>query len=1403
MAKRDIVLNIKINDDQADASVKRLNKEIERIGITAVSSGSVLKSAFSSFAGNLLSTAVTTGVSAINSLITSVKDLGLQAIQAGADFEQTRNAIQVFSGGAVAAQKDLKDLENLARNTPGLGLETAEKGFLRLRSVGFEAKLAKDFLEGLSKVKILSGGTQDDLEAVLYNLVQVKAQGKLTGDELKESLGRLPALAPIIQNAFGTINTKKIAELNLTSGQFFDRLNSALKNTAGASGGLNDAWQKLQDQVLTIGREFSKPILQPLTRSITEMTTGLGESKNAWADWGQYVGDIITGLEVKRREGQQKSAAFAIQQEKLANMSFWEKTAFRSRFQKDSDIPVSQKEIQEYLKRNGGTGTIGFVDNLAEIGKKERLANTPKVLNKDFSNSPSDLLESVYGVTSENKNATDEIAAQAEIFRQKQLERIDAYYSQIKNIRQTAFDLEVAQNANNSEKVFQITQSDFQKQISETLAFYNQKIKLSGTDADAIFALEIEKNNSVRELQTKQAVEQINFDRQQNEKRRQVYLEFKQLQLREVSSILDSQLFDAQRAIDREISSYSEGYNELIELTQKRFNIISQITSEQYQTRLQDETLNAQQRVNLEKEMSLSLQDLAEENRRKLIEISDRQYEQQISQLENYQSEVSERYKDLADTYATIGSAFFNPDTFNSNTLGKFQENILKQSQTSSLTEQIKLAKNEVQKLQKAYYALSSDDVNFAKTEQAFTTVKQKAFDLEQQLENLQKSIPSAFNSLGQFAEQISKGSIKAFDEASKKILEYRQLIEREDLKFEIGATKDLIQHAKLDAKLAQDTVKQKEYEIKLTKLLRDQEKLGLSQSIELTEHYNDSLEGLTATLKDLRNGSKAAFAGLEYNAQKAVLTEQIGLFQEIVNLKARIANIDGIGALNAQRKELEYIAQNIKTLDESFADFKITIADGIVQQINQPFDKLRDSLKDLPPIVKGIATAFIDLANQIVLAFSQKIIMQLFGLGSGSNGGSSSSGGGWLNGILKAIGIGGGGSNIGGTPSFNPNRFSGAETFTGNGAISVPFLGSSNGTSFGGGGGMWGGWNDIKAERDAVNKGKFGLKDGMALGAIGLQIIGSLIKGRVGNTVSMAGTGMSLGMAIGSAIPVLGTVIGGLIGGGVGALFGWLMGDPKQKVDKRENMPKLQEVFTDALKQLRELAADKNSLFNDPAGAISKANELRAQIASGGGVKMESKKYKQIAQQQIASKLIEADEIIKNIREMADSATIASDVDKRLETNFASGVFMDKKFMSQYGQFKRRNGFLGGTWTSRDYLPSLLADGEFVINPKQASKMREKAGFDIFAHGNIPNYSQGTFVTPSPRVSVPSVTGTSADSSAPNQSKQPIVIKLYVNNSGIVESDIKEVLMDSLSDSDVQIEVVKTYDKGKSRRVS
>jgi len=242
------------------------------------------------------------------------------------------------------------------------------------------------------------------------------------------------------------------------------------------------------------------------------------------------------------------------------------------------------------------------------------------------------------------------------------------------------------------------------------------------------------------------------------------------------------------------------------------------------------------------------------------------------------------------------------------------------------------------------------------------------------------------------------------------------------------------------------------------------------------------------------------------------------------------------------------------------------------------------------------------------------------------------------------------------------------------------------------------------------------------AIGGVA-NIVGGLIGGRVGGFISGAGSGLAMGASIGTMImPGIGTAIGAVVGAIGGGLLSLIGGDPKRKRDKNEKLPQLTQGFTDSLAQLRQLIQDVRTLRVSPDSALARATELRASIASGFGIQWESKKYRNLAQQQITQRLAEADALIAELRNVADVSRAAGERERRLLPEFAGGVYMSPAFMA----FRRRNGMMAGAWTGRDEIPAMIAKREMVLNPFQQSDIKRRAGFDVFAGANIPGYAGG-----------------------------------------------------------------------------
>jgi hypothetical protein len=437
-------------------------------------------------------------------------------------------------------------------------------------------------------------------------------------------------------------------------------------------------------------------------------------------------------------------------------------------------------------------------------------------------------------------------------------------------------------------------------------------------------------------------------------------------------------------------------------------------------------------------------------------------------------------------------------------------------------------------------------------------------------------------------------------------------------------------------------------------------------------------------------------------------------------NLLVLAQQVDALEKLNQQHEELKDFFK--ETLTYVFEGDFSGLVDNLTRKFRDNFiDKLSgflateilgfDPTQTDNPVAKPIVSK-IDVTNKIL----NSILGRLGGVpvtGGGLGGGLSSI----FSGVLGAGGIGlGGNIGPGGTGVFNPGFFTGGGR-TGS-ITTLPNGEPAFNVSASGGGSFLDRLKRIFSTQEGgifapvpnvLNNGKPSALGGILSGVGGIaQIVGGFVGGRAGNAISFAGLGLQIGAMFGP--------IGAAIGAGAGFLIGLLgFSDPKRKRDKNEKLPQLQKGFTDAIAELRQILADSQALrFSDPQEAVTRAEAVRAQIASGFGIQFESKKYRKQAQSLIATRLREADPLIEQIKQSAQIAAGAADRRQRILPEFAGGYFAD---------FFKPNGLLPGTFDGRDDILAMITRGEMVLNPDQQNRVRGLAGYDIFAHAGIPNY--------------------------------------------------------------------------------
>lgn len=951
--------------------------------------------------------ALTKTLGIVTSLATGLKDLGVEAVQLAGDFEISVNAMQVFTGSTSAAKRELAEMDKLARDTPGLRMKDAEEGAVRLRALGFEAKTAQDFVVGLAKHKLLSGADEMALQRVIVNLTQLSTGSPRMSQDIKEMILSMPTLRNAMVETFGSIDKFK-GELQRDPDGALKKFAAGLKNTETASAGLNDSIGKLFDSLIDAGRKFGEPILDPLTKDIKELTKFVYENQDTWTTWGQDVADAISGVSTAIRGLQSVSHFLGL------------------------DIPDKEAGPVRSVLRESGRDLLGeaiplygMYRSLKEQGEVERKKKEAEQSDKFWQNEQEyrkqlGMDNDTYGPVADESNLKDAIAEKqaadkkkflddlnqkerdrkravefSSSYRDKDLQSLNDAFAAEEAKRDAHLRFTLQQELEYQTQVTNARRNNIQQQVILQQAYYDRQIQLADGDKDQIEKIEIERYKTLSSLQReyteneyKSQKQSLELQKQISEQKRRAAIDLKGLQISGVSFGRDKQLFDINRQIEKEVGGAEDQFKKLVDITDSSYKEIERLTRESYAEQFKDQSLTAEQRVNLELKMQQDLQQLAELHRRALIEIDDRKTQKIIQNLERQRDEATDTYKFLSDRAGGFTGAFFSPETFGASALTRFRTNVLKQDQIGAARQQVELQEKKVQALQTFMDQPGAHDNKdiFGAWAQSFAAESKKLEELKKQFADLTKDIPRNYEEFASLADLISTRDVKAFDDLSAAILRHRQTLDKAELDSEIDYLSSRIDiengRAEKDEFAINELTRQK------TTALRKREKLDLDQLTESTNQYANSLAGLNERLINLHSDDKTQAATL-YTVRQQILKEQITLVEENISLEERLGRVGEDAAdryRNAWLKATYDVRDaQIKAVEEIIAS-NVRLDDATVYHPEQAKAKILKRLEQEKTQTDVIADLYINafdrIGNSIDKAFDKMSIGKIPVLG-------------------------------------------------------------------------------------------------------------------------------------------------------------------------------------------------------------------------------------------------------------------------------------------------------------------------------------------------------------------------------------------------------------------------------------
>lgn len=165
---------------------------------------------------------------------------GAGAIKAAGDMESLTLALQSQLGSLEAAKKEF-ELLNAAAKKPGLGVEQAVAGSIRLQGVKFSAEEARKVLIEMGNAIARTGGTAENLDSVTKQFAQMSSKGRVLQQDVSILAENMPAIAGLMEKAFGTTNVEAIREMGVSGKEFVLQITKAAEALPRVEGGIKNS----------------------------------------------------------------------------------------------------------------------------------------------------------------------------------------------------------------------------------------------------------------------------------------------------------------------------------------------------------------------------------------------------------------------------------------------------------------------------------------------------------------------------------------------------------------------------------------------------------------------------------------------------------------------------------------------------------------------------------------------------------------------------------------------------------------------------------------------------------------------------------------------------------------------------------------------------------------------------------------------------------------------------------------------------------------------------------------------------------------------------------------------------------------------------------------------------------
>lgn len=296
-----LIAKITVDDKGFTAGMDAATRRTQRFTADVQAQGGVVDRVFHSM-GRSAKASLQVAATAAAATSVGVAALGKNTLSTGLAYnamQQNANAaLKTMLGSQKAVNEQMEKLGKLAQNSP-FSKATFISAQQQLIAFGVEVEKVIPLLDAMQNAVAASGGGSQQLADLAFVVAQIKAAGKITGQDLIQLGQRGINAAEIIGKAFGKSSAEvkaMISKNQIDADQAIDALTKGMmEKFGGATDAIKKQWSGAADRIKAanrdIGADIGKMFIDP---------TGGGRA----VEWGNKVADVLRTFQKRLREAQ-------------------------------------------------------------------------------------------------------------------------------------------------------------------------------------------------------------------------------------------------------------------------------------------------------------------------------------------------------------------------------------------------------------------------------------------------------------------------------------------------------------------------------------------------------------------------------------------------------------------------------------------------------------------------------------------------------------------------------------------------------------------------------------------------------------------------------------------------------------------------------------------------------------------------------------------------------------------------------------------------------------------------------------------------------------------------------------------------------------------------------------------